>query len=244
MPKTVVISQSMYFPWVGLLEQIRIADIFVHYDDVQYTRGFFNRVQVKTSGGARWLTVPLRHVHRGKNIDEVLIDERTDWRKKHRDILRQSYLKAPYLSEMLELVDEVFSSRPETLADLSRESILSLSRYFGLSENTEFLRSSDLNIAGSSSQRLHDICLAVGADAYLTGHGALKYLEHAIFERSGISVEYMDYSMKEYPQLYYEFSQFVTGLDLVANCGEAGAQFICSGSVEWKEFVDKPSLAT
>ena len=60
-----VISQSMYFPWVGMLEQIRLADVFMHYDDVQLARGFYNRVQVKTAQGARWLTVPLRDKHQG-----------------------------------------------------------------------------------------------------------------------------------------------------------------------------------
>ena len=53
----VVISQSMLFPWVGLLEQMRLADVFVHYDDVQFSKGsFVNRVQVKTPDGVRWMT--------------------------------------------------------------------------------------------------------------------------------------------------------------------------------------------
>ena len=42
--KTVFISQSMYFPWCSLLDKIRLADIFIHYDDVKLSRGFYNRV--------------------------------------------------------------------------------------------------------------------------------------------------------------------------------------------------------
>ena len=57
--QTVVVSQSMYFPWCGLLDQIRQADVFVYYDDVQLVRGFCNRVQVKTLQGYKWITVPL-----------------------------------------------------------------------------------------------------------------------------------------------------------------------------------------
>ena len=57
----VVISQSMYFPWVGMLEQIRLADVFIHYDDVQFSKGSFsNRVQVKQPDGtSAWMTIPL-----------------------------------------------------------------------------------------------------------------------------------------------------------------------------------------
>ena len=38
----VVITQSMLFPWVGMLEQIRLADILIHYDDVAFSEVVFN----------------------------------------------------------------------------------------------------------------------------------------------------------------------------------------------------------
>jgi hypothetical protein len=234
----VVISQSMYFPWVGLLEQVRLADIFMHYDDVQYTRGFYNRVQVKTEHGIKWLTVPLRDQHRGQHIDEVAIDDREDWRGQHRAILRQAYFKAPYRDEMLALVDEVFNMPLHTLADVSRESILALARYFDLFQGRQFIKSSDVGVGGSSSQRLHDLSLAVGAKVYVTGHGARNYLDHSLFEQSGIAVRYMKYEMVPYPQLHGDFTPYVTGLDLVSNCGRQGASVIRSETIDWKEFLE------
>lgn len=234
-----VISQSMYFPWVGLLEQIRLADIFIHYDDVQYARGFYNRVQIKTANGSKWLTVPLRDQHQGQRIDEVLIDDRTDWRTQHRDMLKQAYLKAPFREEMLTLVDQVFAKEYVTLADLSRESILSLANYFGLTANTQFGNSAQMGVPGASSQRLHNLCLAAGATVYVTGHGARNYLDHELFEKSGIRVEYMKYRMIPYPQLHGEFTPYVTALDLIANCGKERTNVICSESIYWKEFLNE-----
>lgn len=234
-----VISQSMYFPWLGLLEQIRLADIFIHYDDVQYARGFYNRVQIKTATCSKWLTVPLRDQHRGQRIDQVLIDNRIDWRTQHRDMLKQAYLKAPFRDEMLTLVDQVFAKDYVTLEDLSRESILSLANYFGLTENTQFGDSAQMGVAGASSQRLHDLCLAVGASVYVTGHGARNYLDHELFEKSGIRVEYMKYRMIPYPQLHGEFTPYVTALDLIANCGKARENVICSEAIYWKEFLSE-----
>jgi hypothetical protein len=235
----VVISQSMYFPWVGLLEQIRVADIFVHYDDVQYARGFYNRVQIKTANGSKWMTIPLSNLHRGQRIDEVLIDNQTDWRSQHRDVLKQAYMKAPFRDQMLSMVDEVFSKPATTLSDVSRESILALARYFKLDSKTNFVRSSDMKVLGASSQRLHDLCVAYAADVYVTGHGARNYLDHELFERSGIKVEYMEYKMNPYPQLHGDFTPYVSALDLVANCGNEGGSVICSNSIDWKDFVNK-----
>lgn len=39
---SVVVSQLMYFPWIGILEQIKLCDVLVYYNDVQFSRGFFN----------------------------------------------------------------------------------------------------------------------------------------------------------------------------------------------------------
>ncbi len=234
----VVISQSMYFPWVGLLEQVRLADVFVHYDDVQFTRGFYNRVQVKTQHGVQWITVPLRDQHRGQLIDEVIIDDRVDWRAHHIAVLRQAYAKAPFCMEMLNIVDTVFSLPAKTLADIARHSMVTLAAYFGLDKETCFVHSRELGVSGSSSQRLRDLCVALEAEVYITGHGARNYLDHQIFEDKGIEVRYMKYDFVRYPQMHGDFTPYVTGLDLVANCGKEGRSVIQSDATNWKGFVN------
>lgn len=37
-PLTVAIIQPAYLPWLGYFDQMARADVFVHYDDVQYSR--------------------------------------------------------------------------------------------------------------------------------------------------------------------------------------------------------------
>ncbi|KRE88866.1 hypothetical protein ASG87_07910 [Frateuria sp. Soil773] len=235
----VVISQSMYFPWVGLLEQVKLADVFVHYDDVQFTRGFYNRVQIRSENGTRWLTVPTKKHPRETHIDHVLVDDSQDWREQHRNALVQCYRLSPYLEDMLAVFDDAHSRHAANLGDVSRESIMALARYFGLSENRSFTRSASLDAPGRSSERLLAICRKLGATAYVTGHGARNYLDHELFETWGIEVRYMNYQKLPYPQPYDHFTPFVSGLDLIANCGRSGAKYICSGTVSWKDFIDE-----
>jgi hypothetical protein len=234
--QTVVISQPMYFPWVGLLEQVRLADTFVHYNDVQYARGFFNRVQVKTPQGVRWLSVPLRELHRGQLINEVRIDERVDWRSQHRDILRQAYLHSPFLQDMLRVFDSAMTRPADSLADVSRASIMALATYFDLEEGRIFLNSEELGVPGSSTQRLLDLTRRVQGHIYVTGHGARNYLEHELFEQAGVEVRYMHYRSIPYPQQHGPFTPYVTGLDLVANTGKDGRNLISPETLNWKEF--------
>lgn len=234
-PIRVVVSQPMYFPWAGILEQIRLADIFVHYDDVQFARGFFNRVQVKVSGGMPWLTVPTVGKGRGIALNEIKLDNSINWRAQHRATLAHAYAKAPYKDEMLTLVDGVFSDELETLADLGRASVEALAGYFDLLEGRKFISSSEMGIGGSGSQRLLDIVQALGGRSYVTGHGALQYLDHDLFEVAEVSVDYMSYQKKPYPQLYGEFTPFVTALDLIANCGRDGRKYLVSETVGWQD---------
>ncbi len=227
----------MYFPWPGLLEQVRLADKFVHYDDVQFSRGFFNRVQIKTKDGLRWLTVPLKKHAQIAKINQIEIDESKPWRDAHLRDLLASYRRAPFVDDLIGILDSVYSLHHATLADVSRESILALAGYFGIRDDKLFLKSSDLDVGGHSSERLLSICLGQNETTYITGHGARNYLNHELFESKGVHVRYMDYEMRPYPQLFGEFCPFVSALDLVANCGRRGVEFLCSNHVPWRKFV-------
>ena len=104
----------MFFPWVGMLEQIRLADVFVHYDDVAFSKGSYsNRVQLKVASGVRWLTLPLKNVHMGQKIDEVLIQPPGNWSGKNRHLLQESLASATFFQDALELSGEAGFTRGE-----------------------------------------------------------------------------------------------------------------------------------
>jgi hypothetical protein len=235
----VVITQSMLFPWIGMLEQIRLADIFVHYDDVQFSKGSFtNRVQVKTREGVRWMTIPLQNFSIGTSIDSVCIDESVAWRDRHLAMLSQSFKGAPYALEALNIVEDVYSKSCSTIGEISRASMIAIANYYGLLDKKKILDVRDLNVVGSSSERVLHIMAEVGGDTYITGHGGLNYLAHNLFDLAGVAVCYMHYESKPYAQLWGEFTPYVTGLDLIANCGPCGAEKICSNAVPWRKFVN------
>lgn len=234
----IVISQPMFFPWIGMLEQIRAAEVFVLYPDVQFSKGsFVNRVQIKTARGIRWLTVPLSNLHLGQRINEVRIDYQRQWRHEHLQQLADAYAAAPYRDDMLDLVKSVYRHDHENIGSLSASSQMALCRYFGLDHRREFKSSEALGIGDSSSQRVLNIVRSLTGDTYLTGHGASRYLDHESFERANVRVEYMDYAKTPYPQLHGEFTPYVSALDLVANVGPSGIDYICPRSIYWKDFL-------
>lgn len=238
----VVISQSMYFPWVGMLEQIRLADVFIHYDDVQFSKGSFsNRVQVKMPGGMAWMTAPLQNLRLGQMIDEVRLQPSPDWRQRHLAMLAQSFDGAPYAGDAAALAKSIINGDQTTVSALARDSMMALCRYYQLDAATRFADSRDLGIGGSGSERVLALVKAVGGSDYITGHGARNYLDHERFEAEGVSVSYMDYQRAPYPQLHGAFTPHVTALDLVANCGGDGLAAIASPTRNWKDFLNGPA---
>lgn len=236
----IVISQPMFFPWVGLFEQIRLADTYVHYDDVQLPNGtsFINRVQMKTKDGIIWLTVPLRRTGASPLIRDAVIADDTGWKAKHMKSLQNNYAKAQYRDEMLQIVDEVYKSDAQTISSLNSIAIERICRYFDMYDDKKFYTSSSLGTTTSSSQKLVDIVLLLKGDTYITGLGALKYIDYDLFEENHIRLEYMDYKKLPYPQQFGDFTPFVSILDLIAYCGKEGKSFIASDAKYWKEFIE------
>ena len=225
----VVILQPSYIPWRGYFDQIRRADLFIFYDDVQYDKhGWRNRNQIKTAQGKQWLTIPVhsKGVTEGIPIKDVRIDWSKPWSKNHLKALTFAYKKAPYFNEYLPLLEDFFSRHNECLADFTIETTVSLSREMGIA-TTRFLRSSELpGIDGVKTDRLIQILKQVGAKRYISGPSAREYIESEKFDEAGISLEYIEYNYPEYPQLYPPFDSYVTILDLLFMTGKDAIKYI------------------
>src|SRR5437763_192566 len=107
-PRTLVVLQPGYLPWLGFFDQLRRSDVVVYYDDVQYDKhGWRNRNRIKAPSGPQWLTVPVRHAGLGwPRIADVEIEPDTPWARKHLGTIQQYYARAPFTPRYLpELAD-------------------------------------------------------------------------------------------------------------------------------------------
>jgi hypothetical protein len=233
---TVVISQPMLFPWSGFFELVACADVFVHLDDAQFSKGSFtNRVQIKHQSGIKWMTIPLKGKGQFQQINQLEAAAELDWKQRHRELVRQSLLHSKNLQGALQLFDRVYSEK--SLLNLLINSVELSSSLINASCPSAWLRSSEMKIAGNSSQRVLAIVKALGGTRYVTAHGASDYLEHEKFEQQGVRVEYVQYSKTEYPQLNGGFVPYVSILDAIANFGDRSAELIRPKTIVWTEFL-------
>ena len=229
----VVILQPSYIPWRGYFDQIRRADLFVFYDDVQYDkRGWRNRNQIKSSHGKQWLTIPV--YSRGAQTQSIPIHQipivwDSPWNEAHRKAIFHSYSKAPHFDRYLPLLETFYRRRDEFLADFTIDFTVALARELG-NTHTRFMRSSRIpDIDGQKTDRLIQILQAVEATHYISGPSASGYIEKEKFDAAGITLEYMEYNYPEYPQLYPPFDPHVSILDLLFMTGPKASSYISKG---------------
>lgn len=223
---------------MGIFEQVRLADVFVHYDDVQFPQGrsFTTRVQIKTKNGIQWLSVPVSKSTSSNLISGALINEETNWRKKHLETIRHSYSKQPNFEAMFELVRGIYAVETRSLSALNISALETIADVMGF--RTEFVKSSELASVGTSSERLIQICREIKADVYVTGHGARNYLKHSAFEERGIEVRYMEYRAEPWKQAHGEFTPYVSIIDLLASVPfSEAADYLKSETIAWSEFL-------
>lgn len=222
----VAVIQSNYIPWKGYFDIIHDVDLFVFYDDVQYTKNDWrNRNRVKTANGLTWLTIPVG-AHNDKCIDEIrLADQR--WQSKHWATLQQAYSRAPFFSDYRDFWAHVYlESDWPRLSELNQFLIKTISKEM-LGVQVEFEDVRSFRLGEGRVGRLLDLLRQIGATRYVSGPTARDYLDVSRFAEAGIQVVFKDYAgYPAYPQPFPPFEHAVSILDLLFCCGPRAAEYI------------------
>ncbi|HLC71573.1 MAG TPA: WbqC family protein [Candidatus Nanoarchaeia archaeon] len=223
----IAIHQPEHLPYLGFMYKMSQCDIFVLLDDVQFQKnGFQNRNRIKTSQGAQWVTVPVLHSF-GQKINEVRIDNKSDWKRKHLQSIQANYAQAPYFKKYFPLLQEIYSRPWNELCELNITLIQFFTQELGIKE--KIVRSSSLIKTGEKNELLISICKNLNATSYLSGMGA-AYLDVTLFLKNKIEVEYTIFKHPEYPQGYTPFLSNMSTLDLLMNCGPLSGNILRGSS--------------
>lgn len=225
----VAIHQPNFLPWIGYFYKIHKADIFVLLDNVQFTKNSFqNRVKIKTSQGAQWLTLPVLH-NFGQLTNEVRINNREGWKKKHLKTFELNYKKSPYFEVIYNMLKDIYLKKDWILmADFNKELINAICNFMEI--KTKIVEASSLDVSGSSTDLLIDIIKKVGGTIYLSGRGGMKYQDEEKFKDNRIELIYTDFKHPIYPQLWGEFIEGLSIVDLLFNCGEGSINYLINAS--------------
>jgi len=214
--------QPYLFPYLGYVQLMQAADVFVIYDNAQFMKGgWINRNRILAANGPQTFTLQLIGASPNKLINQIDIGANG---AKILRTMEQTYAKAPYAAETLAFVERCFTFNDSNLAGFIGNSLIELANHLGLT--TQFKVASSLAFDNnlSAQEKVLAMCETLGATRYINAEGGRELYSHAPFEAAGIDLKFLMHTPTEYPQLKrgVDFEPRLSVLDALMNIGPEG----------------------
>ena len=207
----VAIMQPYFFPYIGYFSLIKVVDLFIFYDDVNYIKGgWVNRNRILINSEAKYLTLNVKNGSQNKLINEIEFD---DNRQKLLKTIEQNYKKAPYFKQVWPLLETNLKLKTTSLADIAINSVRSVTNYLGMQTKFEISSVSYPETKGlERSERLKQICRKTHADTYINAIGGIDLYDKNDFLKNHINLQFLKPQLLQYKQ-YKE--TFIPGLSII-----------------------------
>ncbi len=212
------IHQPNYIPWLGYFTKIAYCDSFIFLDDAEISPGqsYVYRSMLRDENHTFWMSEPSTR-HRQQKIMDVEFSN-PKWAESHLSRISQTYKKAPFHKEIMELITPVYQSSGTLLALFNMQLIRVICDYLEIT--SKLVRSSDLHPTGTSDERLISLVKLSGGDVYVSGKGGQNYQDPIKFAEAGLQLEIKVYQPIVYPQIHGEFIGGLSILDGLFNLGK------------------------
>lgn len=214
----IAIMQPYIFPYIGYFQLVSTVDVFVFYDDVNFIKkGWINRNNILVNGKSNLFTVPLLKASQNNTIKDTLINSENfiDWKNKFAQTIVLNYKKAPFFSQVHNIIMDVIDQEHKSISDMAVKSIVAISKYLGF--KTEFHLASERyhNQSLNRQDRLIDICKKESADHYINALGGQELYDKEDFLKSGVKLDFLKPLEISYKQFNSEFVPWLSILDIL-----------------------------
>ena len=219
----VAIMQPYFMPYIGYFQMIQAVDVFVVYDNIEYTKkGWINRNRILKNGEPDMISLPLA---KGSDYEHVVQRQLADSfhtkdkQKLHGRIL-ELYRKAPFYNETAILLQGVFGSTETNLFGFIHQSIVAVCEHIGISTPIRISSSLDVDHQLRGEDKVIALCQAVNATHYINAIGGVELYSFDRFEKAGIELQFIQSMAKEYPQNCQAFVPWLSMIDVLMFCGK------------------------
>lgn len=222
----IAIMQPYFLPYFGYWQLMNYVDIFVVYDDIEYTKkGWINRNRFLLNGQPEIFSLPLK-----KDSDFLKIFERQLSKKFSKEKvklmrrLETAYRNAANFQEGESLLADIFASTETNLFGFIYQSVEHVRVRLDISN--QLIVSSTLGIPHQfkGQDRVIAICKALGATDYINPIGGAELYNKQVFSVEGIRLYFQRIKPLEYQQFNYEFVKNLSILDSIMFLGVQGVR--------------------
>jgi len=215
----VAIMQPYFFPYIGYFQLVAAVNKFVIYDDVNFIKGgWINRNNILINKKSNLFTVPLIKASSNTLINDTKINLKfyNIWKVKFLRSLVQSYKKAPYFTDVYNLIENVLEiNENDLISELAVNSIKNVIDYLQL--ETEFCKTSENynNKTKIGQDRVLDICGIEKASQYINPIGGIELYSKNTFKENGIVLNFIKSKPIIYTQFDNDFSPWLSIIDVL-----------------------------
>jgi hypothetical protein len=209
------IMQPYFSPYIGYFQLIAAVDLFIVYDNIQYTKkGWINRNRMLQNGKDVIFSLPLKS---GSNTLDVRDRElAADFnRDKLLNQFKGAYRCAPYFAQTFSLLDQIVRYEDRNLFRFLHYSLIKTCEHMGLT--TEIKVSSEIAIDHSlkNQDKVLALCESVGASTYVNAIGGMELYSKESFQEKGIELKFIRSKPFAYPQFGEEFVPWLSIIDVM-----------------------------
>jgi hypothetical protein len=222
----ITIHQPNFFPYPGFFHKLINVDTLVLLDDVQFQFDLTNRNKIITKNND-WtrISIPTNKSNKFYPINKVEINNKINWKENNWKLIFDSYSDSPFFYIYEEYLKNLFLKDWKFLFDINYDTLKKTLNWLDLRIN--IVLSSTLNITGSGTERLVNICKTLESNEYVSGIGGKKYLDENLFNSNNIKLSFQNYSPIRYPQHNSKhFIENLSILDLLMNMGSKSLEQI------------------
>jgi hypothetical protein len=222
------IMQPYFFPYIGYWQLINYVNVFVVYDNIEYTKkGWINRNRYLMNGKPEYFSLP---IEKGSDYLDI-VERRVSDSYSDKKILHQldaAYKKAPYYRETINLIERIYDISDRNLFVFLYDTIKSVVDYLDI--DTEIVVSSTVSKdrALKKEKRVIDLCKSINADIYINPIGGMELYDKNDFLNEGIEIQFLKSQLPEYKQYQNEFVPALSIIDTLMFCGREGTKEMLS----------------
>lgn len=198
--------QPNFIPYPGIIEKIRLSDVFVIRDDTQFSkRNFHHRQKFSTNSGKgfKWVTIPVE-----KKINPIIeinikldtIIKSKNWVEYHLHFFKYNYEKSKYFAKVFKEIQMIYADKILSLRDFNMRFFSHAFKWGGINRKILYASELDLDPSLNETDGLIEIVKKVGGKTYLSGPGAISHKNFfpGKFEEEKINLVYQKYVPKPY----------------------------------------------
>ncbi|HTP49584.1 MAG TPA: WbqC family protein [Anaeromyxobacteraceae bacterium] len=213
--RAVAIMQPYFCPYVGYFQLMSAVDLFVVYDNIEYTKkGWINRNRILQGGRDAIISIPLKRDSDFLHVrDRVLA---TDFdRTKLLNRIRESYRRAPFFSQAFPVVEEIVGKQEPNLFGYLLHSLRRICEYLGIDTPIAVSSSLPVDHGLRGQEKVLALCRHLGASLYVNAIGGVELYSREAFLDRGIELKFLRPRPFEYRQFGESFVPWLSIVDVM-----------------------------